>query len=60
MDGTSLATVLDDRGVTDRDDRVVRVDLRSRAEGETPSRPTRVYVHVPTSSPPRVVGVERE
>jgi hypothetical protein len=58
VDGTALGAVLDGRGVTAPDERVVRIDLRTRQSG-TVSDPVRVYVHVPSSAPPRVVGLER-
>jgi len=61
VDGTPLRVVLDDRGRTGRHQRVVRVDLRTRQDGDT-SAPTRVYVHVPAadSEAVRVVGLERQ
>jgi hypothetical protein len=60
VDGTPLRTVLDDRGRTGRHQRVVRVDLRTRQDGDT-SSPTRVYVHVPAEREAvRVVGLERK
>jgi hypothetical protein len=59
-DGSALADVLDRRGATQPDDRVVRVDLRThRADGHV-SRPTRVYLAWPSRKPPRVVGIERK
>jgi hypothetical protein len=59
VNGTPLTRVLDRRGRTDPDERVVRLDLRTRHDGAL-SDPTRVYVHVPASASPRVVGLERE
>ncbi|MEF8817460.1 MAG: hypothetical protein V5A20_11840 [Salinibacter sp.] len=59
VDDTALGTVLDDRNRSDSDERVVRIDLRTRHDGST-SDPTRVYVHLPSSGAPRVVGLERE
>ena len=59
VDGAALASLLAERGRTGGHDRVVRVDLRTVAEGEV-SRRTRVYVHVPVTGPARVVGLERE
>ncbi len=58
LDGTPLGRILDDRGRTAPDQRVVRIDLRTRQNGVL-SDPTRVYVHVPPSGSPRVVGLER-
>ena len=60
VDGTPLRTVLDERGRTGRHQRVVRVNLRTRQQGEV-SAPTRVYVYVPASDQAavRVVGMER-
>lgn len=59
LNGTSLRTLLDARGRSAPDQRVVRIDLRTR-QNNTLSAPTRVYVHVPVSGPARVVGLERE
>ena len=59
VNGTPLARVLDRRDRTEPDERVVRIDLRTRHNGAL-SDPTRVYVHVPASASPRVVGLERE
>jgi hypothetical protein len=58
VNGTPLGAVLNDRGRSAPDERVVRIDLRTRQEGSV-SDPTRVYVHVPSSGMPRVVGLER-
>jgi hypothetical protein len=59
VDGTALGAVLDGRGRTDPDDRVVRVDLRTVQDGET-SSVAQVYVYVPTGASARVVGLRRE
>jgi len=58
VNGTPLGAVLNDRGRSAPDQRVVRIDLRTWQE-ESASDPTRVYVHVPSSGTPRVVGLER-
>jgi hypothetical protein len=58
VDSTPLASHLDAQGRSIPDERVVRIDLRTREDGSL-SDPTRVYVHVPSSAPPRVVGLER-
>ena len=60
VDGAPLRRVLEKEGRTGSHQRVVRVDLRTRQDGEM-SAPTRVYVHVPADSnnAPRVVGLER-
>lgn len=60
VNGQRLRALLDDRDAEERDDRVVRVDLQTVVEGEDPSRATRVYLYVPSSGTPRVVGLERE
>ena len=56
--GGSLAMLLDDRGRSEPHERVVRVDLRT-VQGEDRSSVTQVYVHVPGTGPPRVVGLQR-
>lgn len=56
--GTALGAGLDDRGRSAPEERVVRIDLRTRQEGSV-SDPTRVYVHVPSTGTPRLVGLER-
>ena len=58
VDGRALGTILDARGRTSPDDRVVRVDLRT-VQGDETSAATQVYVVVPTGAPARVVGVGR-
>ena len=58
VDGRALGTILDARGRTSPDDRVVRVDLRT-VQGDETSSVTQVYVVVPTGAPARVVGVGR-
>jgi len=58
VEDTALGAVLDERGRSAPEERVVRIDLRTRQD-ETGSDPTRVYVHVPSEEPPRVVGLER-
>lgn len=58
VDGTALGAFLDARGRSAPDERVVRIDLRTQENGSL-SDPTRVYVHAPSSGPPRVVGLER-
>lgn len=58
VDGTALRRVLDRRERTGPHQRVVRVDLRTRQDGEE-SRRTQVYVHVPTEGAARVVGLRR-
>jgi len=58
VDGTRLAAHLDTQGRSAAEERVVRIDLRTREDGSV-SDPTRVYVHVPSSGSPRVVGLER-
>ena len=59
VDGTPLATILDERGRSGEHERVVRIDLRTVAEGEKSSL-TQVYVHVGASGATRIVGLERE
>ena len=56
--GSGLSAVLDRMGRTSPEQRVVRIDLRTRQNGEL-SPLTEVYVHVPTGSVPRVVGLRR-
>jgi hypothetical protein len=56
--GTALGTWLDQRNRTTEDERVVRIDLRTRQADEV-SSVTRVYVHVPNDDRARVVGLER-
>jgi hypothetical protein len=56
--GTALGTWLDQRNRTTEDERVVRIDLRTRQANEV-SSVTRVYVHVPNDDRARVVGLER-
>jgi len=58
-DGTALGDLLDERGRTAAEERIVRIDLRTQQDGSV-SDPTRVYVHVPSAGPPRVVGLERK
>ena len=58
VDGTALGAFLDARGRSAPDERVIRIDLRTQENGSL-SDPTRVYVHAPSSGPPRVVGLER-
>ena len=58
VDGTALRRVLDRRERTGPHQRVVRIDLRTRQDGEE-SRRTQVYVHVPTEGAARVVGLRR-
>jgi hypothetical protein len=58
VDGTPLASVLDERGRSGGHERVVRVDLRTVQDGEK-SSVTQVYVHVPSDDTPRVVGLQR-
>ncbi len=60
VDGTPLRTVLDERGRNGEHQRVVRLDLRTRQNGET-SAPTRVYLYLPDGDQEagRVVGIER-
>ena len=58
VEDTALGAVLDERGRSAPKERVVRIDLRTWQD-ETGSDPTRVYVHVPSEGPPRVVGLER-
>jgi len=53
-----FGVLLNERGRTGSDERVVRIDLKTRQEG-TLSPSTRVYVHVPASGSPRVVGIDR-
>lgn len=53
-----LDAMLERRDRTSAEDRVVRLDLRTRQD-ETESSVTRVYVHVPRDGEPRVVGLER-
>jgi len=59
VENAALGTVLDDRGRSRAEERVVRIDLRTWQD-ETGSAPTRVYVHVPSEGTPRVAGLERE
>jgi hypothetical protein len=58
VEGTSLRELLATRGRTGPHQRVVRVDLRTRHEGEESPR-TQVYVYVPPGAPARVVGLQR-
>ena len=58
LDGTPLGPLLDSRGRTAPHERVIRIVLRTRQE-EDLSRRTEVFVHVPTTGPPRVVGLRR-
>ena len=59
VEGRSLSAIFDERGIADREERVVRVDLHTVQDGER-SAVTQVHVHVPSGSPPRVVGLQRE
>ena len=59
VEGTSLGRLLDQRDRSGPDDRVVRIDLRTRHDGEASPR-TQVYLHVPRAGPPRVVGLQRQ
>lgn len=58
VNGTPLGTLLNQRDRTDRGERVVRIDLRTRQANEATSV-TRVYIHVPRNDRIRVVGLER-
>jgi hypothetical protein len=58
VEGTPLRDLLNTRGRTGRHQRVVRVDLRTRHDGDESPR-TQVYVYVPTGDPARVVGLRR-
>lgn len=58
--GQSIDRYLDQRRVDTPHDRVVRIDIRTRrATTDGLSKPVRVYVHVPSGPPARVVGLER-
>jgi hypothetical protein len=59
VDGQPLGQWLDATGVSAAVDRVVRADLRTLEAGAAPSSITRVYVHLPPSGSPRVVGLKR-
>lgn len=59
VDDTPLGTVLDERGRSAPDDRVVRIDLCTHQDGDASPR-MQVYVHVPSSGTPRVVGLKRQ
>jgi len=56
--GSALDAILDRMGRTSPDQRVVRINLRTRQNGE-PSPLTEVYVHFPAGDVPRVVGLTR-
>jgi len=59
VNGSSLTTLLDQRGASSGEERVVRVDLQTHRPDGHVSRETRVYVHLPAQERPRVVGIER-
>ena len=59
VNGVPLRRALDRRGRSTPEARVVRIDLRTRHDGSL-SDATRVYLHIPSSEPPRVVGLDRE
>ena len=56
----SLREHLSEAGATTEDDRVVRIGIRTHGPDERVSRPTVVYVVIPTTGDPRVVGLERK
>mgnify|MGYP006423801263 CR=1 FL=1 len=60
VDGTALTDVLDARGASAPEARVVHVDVRTRNASGDLSTTTRVYIHVPSSGRPRVAGLERK
>ena len=60
VDGVALADVLNARGASTPESRVVSVELRTRNAADALSSLIRVYVHVPSNGAPRVVGLERE
>jgi len=59
VENSSLAEVFRARETSDLEDRVVRIDIRTR-HGRTTSPATSVYVYVPAVEAPRVVGLERQ
>ena len=59
--GESIAEYLNRNGFAADDERVIRIQIRTRRADEAPSKYVRVYVHYPADgAPPRVAGIERE
>jgi hypothetical protein len=56
----SLREHLSAAGATTDEERVVRIDIRTHDSDGHVTRPTLVYVAVPMTGRPRVVGLERK
>ena len=59
VEGTSMRTFLEQHDLTDDEERVFRLDIRTQRPNRL-TEPTRVYIHYPANeATPRVAGIER-